>query len=293
MKISTSILGFFVKNYHSEWDNGHPQVKAEVGSEDHEIDYAMLQLRKKVISGLSADVYQKKVLEIGCGHGGICIFAALVGAKDVVGIDLSDQALKTAEKLKVKVETETDFKLPVSFKKMFAENLAFQNDELDVIIADNVFEHVNSIKEVMDECARVLCSGGKIIVPNFPSFKSKFGSHVKYGIKLPWVHVFFSESTVVELMHKLAKTDSQMHYFYPGLKNGAKTFQEVRAYKDLNYISNKKFIDAARESGFRVESLFVSRPSWAWLLMKALPFLRKTALEDVLSIGTSAILIKK
>jgi len=293
MSITTSILAFLVKNYHSEWDHGHPQVKAEAGSDEHQIDYAMLQLRKKVISGLGADVYRKKVLEIGCGHGGICIFAALVGATEVIGVDLSDPALETAERLQRQVESETGFSLPVSFKKMFAESLEFEDGELDVIIADNVFEHVASVQEVMNECARILRSGGKVIVPNFPSFKSKFGSHVKYGIRLPWVHVIFSEKTVVKLMHKLAETDPQMVHFYPGLKDNATTFQEVRAYKDLNYISNRKFTDAAAKSGFRVESLFVTRPRWAWLMMKALPFLRKTSFEDILSIGTSAILVKK
>ncbi len=293
MSISTSVLNFLVKNYHSEWDHGHPQVKSDAGSDDHQIDYAMLQLRKKVISGLGADVYQKRVLEIGCGHGGICIFASLVGAKQVVGIDLSDPALETAENLKRKVQEETGFKLDVSFRKMFAENLEFADGELDVIIADNVFEHVNNVDVVMKECSRVLGKGGKIIVPNFPSFKSKFGPHVKYGIRLPWVHVFFSEKTVVKLMHQLAEKDPQMYHFYPGLKSGAKTFQEVRAYKDLNYISNKIFTNAAEKTGFRVESLFVTRPRWAWLLMKAMPFLRKTALEDIFSIGTSAILVKK
>jgi ubiquinone/menaquinone biosynthesis C-methylase UbiE len=293
MRIQEIFLLSLIKSYHSEWDKGHPLVKAEVGSKNHEIDYAMLQLKKKIISGLGADVYQKKVLEIGCGQGGICIFAALVGAKEVVGIDLSDSALETAEKLKVKVQEETGFQLNVSFNKMFAENLKFENGELDVIIADNVFEHVKSLEVVMNECSRVLNRGGKIIVPNFPSFRSKFGPHVKYGIRLPWVHILFSEKTVVKVMHMLAEKDPQMHHFYPGLKLGATTFQEVRAYKDLNYISNKIFSDTAEKTGFNVESFFVTRPRWAWLLMKAMPFLRKTALEDILSIGTTAILVKK
>lgn len=293
MSISTSLLHLLVKNYHSEWDHGHPQVKSEAGSDNHQIDYAKLQLRKKVISGLGVDVYQKNVLEIGCGHGGICIFAALVGAKEVVGIDLSDPALETANRLKEKIQAETGYSLNVSFKKMIAEDLEFEDGTLDVVIADNVFEHVNNIETVMRECSRVLAKGGKIVVPNFPSFKSKFGPHVKYGIRLPWVHVFFSEKTVVKVMHQLAEKDPQMYHFYPGLKNGATTFQEVRAYKDLNYISNKKFTNAANKTGFKVESLFVTRPRWAWLMMKALPFLRKTSLEDILSLGTSAILVKK
>ena len=49
------------------------------------------------------DVYQKNVLEIGCGHGEICVFSSLVGAKEVVRIDLSDPALETTNILKVNI----------------------------------------------------------------------------------------------------------------------------------------------------------------------------------------------
>ena len=156
MGLSESILELVVRNYHSEWDNGHPQVASVAGSDNHQLDYAMLQLKKKVVSGIGADVYQKRVLEIGCGHGGICIYAALVGAKEVVGIDLSDEALEAAENFKDHVSRDTRREIPVSFRKMSAEKLNFQDGEIDIIIADNVFEHVENVEVVMSECARVL-----------------------------------------------------------------------------------------------------------------------------------------
>ena len=293
MKISKQILKLLVKNYHSEWNSGHPNVIANAGSEEHQYEYGMVQLKHKIVSGIGIDVYLKNVLEIGCGHGGICVYAAMVGSAKTIGIDLSDSALAAAVKLKSFVEKETRLNLPLEFKKMKAEELEFPNETLDVIIADNVFEHVNNIHEVMKECARVLKPSGKVVIPNFPSFKSKFGPHVKYGIKLPWVHIFFKEKTIVQQMHELAKTDPLMYEFYPGLKNNAVTFKEVRQYNDLNYISNRKFKKAAILSGFRIENFIVTRPKWAWLLMKLVPFLQRTSLDDILSIGTSAILVKK
>jgi ubiquinone/menaquinone biosynthesis C-methylase UbiE len=292
MQITNRFLLAIINSYQSEWSKGHPQLCTNSEQKD-ECDYGRLQLRNKTISGIGFDLYDKKVLEIGCGHGGICIYASMVGAKEVIGIDLSDEALSSAEALKSKIEDETNNVLPVQFKKMEAENLKFDEDKLDVIIADNVFEHVDNIPIVMKECGRVLKPGGRIVIPNFPSYRSKFGPHVKYGVKIPWVHIFFTEKTIVEVMHTLAKSDPKMYEFYPGLKNNAKNFKDVRAYNDLNYISNKKFINYAIESGFGIESMFVNRPRWAWLLMKLIPVLRRTALEDILSIGTSAILVKK
>jgi len=61
----------------------------------------------------------------------------------------------------------------------------------------------------------------------------------------------------------------------------------------LNYISNKQFIADAVKSEFILERLYVTRPRWAWLLMKFIPVLRRTALDDIFSIGTTATLVKK
>ena len=293
MIFSKRILRYLVSKWKSEWDHGNPEIESDASSEKHEIDYAFNQLKFKTLHGLGINVYSKKILEIGCGHGGICVFAAMNGAKKVTGIDLSDSALKTANNFKEIVELDTGYNLNISFLKMPAEKLEIENESFDLIIADNVFEHVSSISKVLNECNRVLAKGGKIIVPNFPSYLSKFGPHVKYGIKIPWVHIFFKESTIVQVMHEIAEKDPLMYKYYPGLKKGAKTFREVRAYNDLNYISNKKFINYAKQAKFSIESLYVTRPRWAWLFMKLVPILRRTALEDILSIGTAAILVKK
>ena len=293
MKLSQRILLFLIKKWKSDWGHGHPNTTTEAGSENHNIEYAFGQLKFKTMHGLGINVYSKNVLEIGCGHGGICVFAAMNGAKKVTGIDLSGSALSAANKFKGIVESDTGYNLNISFQKMSAEKLKIENEDVDLIIADNVFEHVSDISIVLKECHRVLSSNGKIIVPNFPSYRSKYGPHVKYGVKIPWVHIFFKEETVVQVMHEIAEKDPLMYKYYPGLKKGAKTFREVRAYNDLNYISNRKFMDHAKQTAFSLERLYVTRPRWAWLLIKLIPLFRRTALEDILSIGTSAILVKK
>jgi len=94
-------------------------------------------------------------------------------------------------------------------------------------------------------------------------------------------------------MHYLSKRDSLMFTFYPGLKKNASTFKEAREYNDLNYITIKKFRIASIESGFQIEYLYVKRPKYAWLFMSIFPILKRTILNDILSIGTTAILKKE
>jgi ubiquinone/menaquinone biosynthesis C-methylase UbiE len=292
MKINELLLYFIAKKYKSEWDNGNPQLKNKAGTLENEFEYAMFQFKSKVINGINIDVYQKRVVEIGCGHGGICVFASMNGAKEVIGTDLSDEALNIANEFKKLVELQTNRNLNLNYKKMTAESLEFEVDEIDLIIADNVLEHVEDLDLVLKECNRVLRKGGHVVVPNFPSILSKFGPHIKYGIKIPWIHIFFSEKTIINVMKEMAKTDKLMATFYPGLSDNSTTFKDIRAYKDLNYLTNKKFLTCAKRNGFSIDNYYVNRPKFGWILIKILPFLERTKLDDILSYGTTATLRK-
>jgi ubiquinone/menaquinone biosynthesis C-methylase UbiE len=284
------LLHYLVNKYQSEWSHGHPGVSSPAGTPEHELEYAMLQLQGKIRNGLGYSVYGKTVVEIGFGHGGICIYAALCGAKDVWGLDVSCEAIATARDFQRTVEATIKRELPVRFELGSAERLRFKDGEVDVVIADNVLEHVADIGAVLRECRRILSASGRIVIPNFPSIYSKFGPHVKYGIKLPWVNAFFSERTIVRVMHELAKADPQMFAYYPGLKNGAETFRDVRAYRDFSYITNKRFLDEVATAELQVESYYVTRPLLGLALFKMMPILKRTRLDDILSVGTRAIL---
>lgn len=292
MKLHERLLYYLVNRYQSEWSHGHPGISSEAGTPEHELEYAMLQLGNKIRNGLGYSTYGKTVVEIGCGHGGICVFAALCGAKEVWGLDVSFEALATARDFQHNVEADIKRKLPITFEPARAERLKFKDGEIDVVIADNVLEHVEDIGAVLRECRRILSPCGRIIIPNFPSIYSKFGPHVKYGVKLPWVNAFFSERSVVRVMHELAKNDPQMFVYYPGLKNGAKTFRSVRAYNDLSYITNKSFLNEVAAAGLQVERYYVTRPLLGMVICKLFPILKRTRLDDILSVGTSAILKK-
>ena len=49
--------------------------------------------------------------------------------------------------------------------------LPYEDNSVDNIMADNVLEHIHNLPALMDECYRVLKSGGvmRVIVPLFPS----------------------------------------------------------------------------------------------------------------------------
>ena len=56
------------------------------------------------------DIIGKSVIDLGCGTGRLAIAAAMLGAKEVVGVDIDKaaitQAIKNAEKLGVKARID-------------------------------------------------------------------------------------------------------------------------------------------------------------------------------------------
>jgi ubiquinone/menaquinone biosynthesis C-methylase UbiE len=95
----------------------------------------------------------KKILEIGAAQGSLLISFALRGYH-CEGIEPSDDALKTAKKLSDK------FKQSIIIKKGFAENIPYEDNTFDVVIAISVLEHVSDINKTFNEICRVLKRGG-------------------------------------------------------------------------------------------------------------------------------------
>lgn len=98
------------------------------------------------------------VLEFGCGVGGIAFDLAQKGA-NVVGIDISEEAVKKAEKTKVDYEISDE---NLRFIVMNAEKLEFENDSFDLIYGSAILHHLELEKALYD-IKKKLKIGGKAI----------------------------------------------------------------------------------------------------------------------------------
>jgi ubiquinone/menaquinone biosynthesis C-methylase UbiE len=269
------------------------RIAAEPGTEAYEQAYAQDQFNRKVRLGLAMPVHNLDVLEVGCGHGGITCFLALAGARSVVGIDINERNLKRARDFVSAQEARLGpaCKLPVTLVEMNAYHLAFDAESFDLVVCDNSFEHFAEPEAVMREGARVLRPGGRLLVPGFSSIYSKYGLHLKNGLKLPWANLFFSERTIVRAMLRLAADDPKLVEAYPGLADSPERVRDLRRYKDLNDITFARFKAMAAEAGLTVE-WFKPMPTPAGIIVRRLPILRNTLLMDVLSQGAAACLRK-
>jgi len=125
--------------------------------------------------GLPTD---KSVLEIGCSDGLVCDIVSLLGARQVVGID-------------VMMSTGCNFpssKIQYQVKDASATGLPDQSFDLVYSIA--TLEHVADPAGVLAEILRVTKIGGYAYIQAGPLYHSPFGHHMfSYFKDYPWIHL--------------------------------------------------------------------------------------------------------
>lgn len=264
-------------------------------SDEYLLNYARkIQYASQVRFGVGLEIENKRVLEIGCGHGGIATFFAVNGATTVAGIDLNVTNLRIANLFKEAVAQRLGtLELPIRFLEMDATQLDFEHEAFDLIIADNVFEHFMQPDVVMRECFRVLKKGGILSIASMPSFYSRHGLHLKNGIKMPWANLFFSERTICKVMVKLAQENPRIKDFYPGVLNNPTRVRELRKYQDLNGMTYTNLKKLAKRAGFRQKAFRVTpTPRFLGPLIHKVPFLSKSWVGDIFSNKASAVFEK-
>jgi ubiquinone/menaquinone biosynthesis C-methylase UbiE len=269
-----------------------PADAPAAGTRERGLWYARRQFAQRVVSGIPFDPRGMDVLEIGCGPGGIACFIASVGARRVVGLELSASLLADAAAYREELESQRGgVRLPVEFVEGSALEMPFEPGTFDIVYADNAFEHFTDPEQVLRECARVLRPGGRVVVPTFSSIWSKYGLHLKNGLRVPWANLVFSEETILRALRRMAEDDPRLFDYYPGLRNDPRRVRDVRAHGDLNDITYAAFREMAARTGFVVER-FRPLAVGPGRLLARVPGVRTSPALDVLSVAAEAVLRK-
>ncbi|MCA1406537.1 class I SAM-dependent methyltransferase [Ensifer sp. IC3342] len=137
------------------------------------------------LSNYGAKVSGARVLDIGCAYGGNTIEMALAGAA-AVGIDIDEKWLKLAEINAAGECSPTFFLCDASARK--ARTLLQQHGPFDIVIVNDVFEHIFDTPGLLDNIESLMAQGGKLFfhVPNglAPRFVLSEGHKKIFGISL-------------------------------------------------------------------------------------------------------------
>jgi SAM-dependent methyltransferase len=80
------------------------------------------------------------------------------------------------------------------FRTGYAEAIPYGSAEFDLLLCEDVLEHVDDPEQVLAECRRVLRPGG-LLIALFPSFRMLDAHHLDRAISWPGLHYLLSMRT--------------------------------------------------------------------------------------------------
>ncbi|KAI7892754.1 methylase [Mucor mucedo] len=136
------------------------------------------------------DFNDKRVLDMGCGYGWHCIYAAEHGAASVLGVDSSVKMVSEAR-------SRTDSPI-IKYTVERIEEIDYPIGSFDVVISSLAFHYVASFDDIVLKVKKLLDGGGDFVFsvenPIFTSYGTGDWYYNEKGEPLHWpVDNYFSE----------------------------------------------------------------------------------------------------
>jgi SAM-dependent methyltransferase len=192
---------------------------------DNALEYAM-----RMIPRFLERIQGKTVLDYGCGPGWQAVAMRRAGARHVHGVDINDGWLSHGRDLAAGAVVDG-----VTFAK------TTEAEKYDIVLSLGAMEH---FREPDKELA-MMCSftGTELIVSFAEPWYSPYGTHLNGTTRLPWLNLWFSERTLLNVRN-----------LYPDGSDGAKRFEDIRG--GLNKMTVRRFEELIHAApGMRVEHL--------------------------------------
>lgn len=185
------------------------------------------------------DLRGLRVLDLGCRNGGSTVHYALKGARHVLGLDLDEEFFIAGRDLAL----EHNVGQQVEFRLSRTEELPVESGSIDLVLAEDVVEHLAAPELIFRDLRRVLAPGGRIFTRFGPLWFHPHGVHLWEVFPGPWTHLLFPEHIVCEVRRRYKQVEKR------GL-----------TYADLgmNQMSVRRFQGILERSGFEVEHLRVA-----------------------------------
>ena len=180
------------------------------------------------------DLTGKKILDFGCGMGGMSLWYATNWNCEVHGLDIDNHHVNIANKMKEKhgvanvhFEVRNVLERPLEGK-------------YDYVFLNDVAEHIplDVLEKIIEQLGNSLKKGGQIFV-TYPPWKSPYASHVTHAVKIPWCQ-FLPDSILLKMIEK-----NNM------ILVGDEESDLVEAYKGLNHLTHDKLMKVVNGSGLK------------------------------------------
>ena len=139
----------------------------------------------------------KILLDIWCWWWWRSVYLAEKFSCSVIWIDTSKEFIDQARLISKdkKVDNLTKYLI------WDAHNLDILDNFVDIIILNDVIEHIPNTKKMLEECYRVL-KPKWVILWNFAPYYEVFWHHLWDTLPIPWLHLFTTEKFRIDLYKK-------------------------------------------------------------------------------------------
>ena len=124
---------------------------------------------------LMPDVTNKSILDLGCGYGENDKFYKELGAKYVLGTDISEKMIEKANEIN-KIDG-------IEYKVIAMEDISSIDKKFDIIISSLAFHYIKDFDKLIKDCYKLLNKDGYLVSSQEHPFTTciKFTENVKKG----------------------------------------------------------------------------------------------------------------
>lgn len=192
--------------------------------------YAQMSRSREGLSGageweqlraLFPDVQGKRVLDLGCGYGWHCRYAADMGARDVTGVDASHRMI--AEALKRNADPR------ITYRVCDLLDYEYPPAAFDLVISNLVLHYVADLDAVYRRIHRTLRSGGVFLMNiEHPTFTAGVGQQFSPDGAWPVDNYFYpGERQTTFLGYAVRKQHHTLTQILMGLLNAGFVLEAV------------------------------------------------------------------
>jgi SAM-dependent methyltransferase len=175
------------------------------------------------------------MLEVGCGTGAkTAVYGRMPRRPQAVGCDTDEESLQFGRRLLADA--------PQIVRSM-PYVLPFCGSTFDLVLCEEVLEHVEEPAHLLAEIRRILTPGGRALFLIGPLYLHAKGPHLQHALNLMWPHLLLSHSTLAKLLRALPSP--------PGL---LRTERTIAVFESLNKLGEADYLKVLRGSGLHVES---------------------------------------
>jgi demethylmenaquinone methyltransferase/2-methoxy-6-polyprenyl-1,4-benzoquinol methylase len=137
------------------------QISARYDFMNHFLSLGIDKIWRKKAIALAASVKPGRLLDVATGTGDFAIQALETGAKEIIGVDISEGMLKVGEEKVKRYEGK------IKLMRGDSENLQFADNSFDAIIVAFGVRNFENLQKGLTEMYRVLRPSGILVVLEF------------------------------------------------------------------------------------------------------------------------------